>query len=60
MNKVRSEWLDLVRKKVESLRFGVVQITVHDSKVTQIDRTDKTRLESSRSTFDLPDQLEES
>jgi len=38
------EWLELVREKVRTLRFGVVQILVHDSKVTQIERTEKTRL----------------
>ena len=40
-----ADWLELVRQKVESLRFGVVQIVVHDSKVTQIERTEKTRLQ---------------
>jgi hypothetical protein len=39
------EWLALVREKVEGLRFGVVQIVVHDRKVTQIERTEKTRLD---------------
>jgi hypothetical protein len=39
------EWLTLVREKVEDLRFGVVQIVVHDRKVTQIERTEKTRLD---------------
>ena len=38
------DWVALVREKVESLRFGVVQIVVHDRKVTQIERTEKTRL----------------
>ena len=41
-------WLDIVRQKVESLRFGVVQIVVHDGKVTQIERTEKTRLGGGR------------
>jgi len=40
------DWLALVREKVEGLRFGVVQIVVHDRKVTQIERTEKTRLDS--------------
>jgi hypothetical protein len=40
------EWLALVREKVEDLRFGVVQIVVHDRKVTQIERTEKTRLDA--------------
>ena len=41
-----ADWLELVREKVQSLRFGVVQIVVHDSKVTRIERTEKTRLQS--------------
>jgi hypothetical protein len=40
-----ADWLELVREKVQSLRFGVVQIVVHDSKVTQIERIEKTRLQ---------------
>jgi hypothetical protein len=36
--------MDLVREKVRTLQFGVVQIVVHDSKVTQIERTERTRL----------------
>ena len=39
------DWLALVREKVEGLRYGVVQIVVHDHKVTQIERTEKTRLD---------------
>ena len=38
-------WLGIVREKVEGLNYGVVQIVVHDRKVTQIERTEKTRLE---------------
>ena len=41
-----ADWIELVREKVQSLRFGVVQIVVHDSTVTQIERTEKTRLQS--------------
>ena len=59
MKQLTSDWLDLVRKQVESLRFGVVQITIHDSKVTQIDRTEKTRVEHRVSSLNQPDQLEE-
>ena len=39
-----ADWLELVPQKVQSLRFGVVQIVVHDSKVTQIERTEKIRM----------------
>ena len=40
------DWLKLVREKVEGLRYGVVQLVVHDGRVTQIERTEKTRLPS--------------
>jgi hypothetical protein len=39
------EWLETVKKLVGSLRFGVVQIVVHDSQVVQIERTEKVRLD---------------
>jgi hypothetical protein len=38
------DWLALVRDQVEGLRYGVVQLVVHDGRVTQIERTEKTRL----------------
>ena len=40
------EWLEIVRSKVEGLSYGLVQIVVHDKKVTQIERTEKTRLDA--------------
>lgn len=42
------DWVALVREKVEGLRFGVVQLVVHDGRVTQIERTEKTRLPAER------------
>ena len=42
------EWVALVREKVEGLRFGIVQLVVHDGRVTQIERTEKTRLPAER------------
>jgi len=41
------DWMELVRQKVESLEFGVVQLIVHAGRVTQIERTEKTRLPAS-------------
>ena len=34
----------VVRRQVSSLQFGVVQITVNESKVVQIERTGKVRI----------------
>ena len=38
-------WLAVVTEKVKTMRYGVVQIVVHDSKVVQIERTERTRFE---------------
>jgi len=38
-------WLEIVRDQVNSLRFGVVEIVVHDSKVVQIEKTERVRLD---------------
>ena len=38
------DWVSLVREKVAGLRFGLVQLIVHDGRVTQIECTEKTRL----------------
>ena len=38
-------WLEVVQRQVGSLRYGEVQIVVHDSQVTQIDKTERVRLE---------------
>lgn len=37
-------WIDVVRRKVAALRFGSVQIVIHEGRVTQVDSTEKTRL----------------
>ena len=39
------KWLDLVIQQVGSLRYGVVEIIVHDSRVTQIEKTERVRLD---------------
>ena len=36
-------WLEIVRRQVSSLNFGVVQIVVHGARVVQIERTEKVR-----------------
>ena len=41
---ISPEWVGIVVEHVESLRFGVVQIMVHDSRVVQIEKTEKVRI----------------
>lgn len=39
------DWIEIVRQQVTSLRYGVVEIVVHDARVTQIQRTKRVRLD---------------
>jgi hypothetical protein len=39
------KWLELVIQHVNSLNYGVVEIIVHDSRVIQIEKTERVRLE---------------
>ena len=39
-----ARWLEVVAEQVSKLRFGVVQIMVHDGRVVQVERTEKFRL----------------
>lgn len=45
-----ADWLEVVRKNVAHLRFGSVQITVHDGRVTQVESVEKTRFVAPRET----------
>ena len=39
------KWLELVIQQVGSLRFGVVEIVVHEGCVIQIEKTERLRLD---------------
>jgi hypothetical protein len=39
----KADWLEIVRENVANLRFGSVQITVHNGRVTQVESIEKTR-----------------
>jgi hypothetical protein len=44
----KANWLEVVKQQVGSLSYGVVQILIHDSQVTQIERTERVRLDKPR------------
>lgn len=50
----RPGWLDLVREQVASLKFGTVLITVHESRVVQVEKNEKVRLDQSPSSVLKP------
>ena len=46
-------WIEIIRRKVGAMRFGSVQLTIHDGRVTQVEATEKVRLPvESETTFD--------
>lgn len=40
-----ADWLNIVRAKADGIRFGTIQVVIHDGRITQIESTEKTRLE---------------
>ena len=38
------DWLQIVRRHIEPLHFGSVEIVIHDSRIVQIDKTERWRL----------------
>jgi hypothetical protein len=44
--KVTGDWPSIVQRTVETLDYGVVQIIVHNSRVVQIECTQKIRFDS--------------
>ena len=43
-----ADWLEIVRQKAANLRFGSIQITVHEGRVTQVESIEKTRIVAAR------------
>jgi hypothetical protein len=48
-DKTTLNWVDVVQQQVTSLRFGVVQITVHDGRVVQVETTERVRFDKPQS-----------
>ncbi|NCZ96778.1 MAG: DUF2292 domain-containing protein [Verrucomicrobia bacterium] len=47
MNQSDQNWIQVIKEKLAGLRYGQILLTVHDGRVVQIERTEKTRLEAS-------------
>ena len=43
------DWLEGVRSKVSGIRFGSLQIIVHEGRVTQVELIEKTRIDPASS-----------
>lgn len=47
---VTDEWLKKIVEQVQGLAYGVVQITIHGGQIVQIDRTERSRFDVSKTT----------
>jgi hypothetical protein len=43
-NDKNTDWLQIVRRHIEPLNYGSVEIVIHDSRIVQIDTTQRWRL----------------
>jgi hypothetical protein len=39
-------WIERIKNNIQGLKFGTVQITIHEGKIVQIDRTERSRFEA--------------
>ena len=37
-------WLEVIRECIGNMRFGTIQVVIHEGRVTQVDATHRTRL----------------
>ena len=58
MTTEKSSWVEVIKEKLGGLRYGQILLTVHDGRVVQIERTEKTRLETSSSKPNQPTREE--
>ena len=42
------DWLSLVNRYADSIRFGAIQIIIHEGNVVQVERTEKVRFDKSK------------
>ena len=44
-NQLKTTWLERIADSIEGLKYGHVQITIHDGKIVQIDRLERRRFD---------------
>ncbi|CAM4412879.1 hypothetical protein FHS16_001025 [Paenibacillus endophyticus] len=46
---VADEWLQRIKEQLVGVQYGVVQITIHNGQIVQIDRTERSRFDTEKS-----------
>jgi hypothetical protein len=39
-------WVEIIRQKLASMRFGSIQLVVHEGRVTQVESLERTRIQA--------------
>lgn len=45
-NELNDEWLKRIKEQTEGLLYGTVLITIHNGRIVQIDRTERSRFDT--------------
>ncbi|MEV5027190.1 YezD family protein [Paenibacillus sp. LPE1-1-1.1] len=53
---VADEWLKRIKEQLAGVQYGVVQITIHNGQIVQIDRTERSRFDTEKSTASVKRQ----
>jgi len=53
---VDQQWLERIVEQVSGLNYGSVTITVHDGRIVQIDRTERTRYDGPSQRQQVPSE----
>lgn len=53
---VDQQWLERIVEQVNGLNYGSVTITVHDGRIVQIDRTERTRYDGPSQRQQVPSE----
>jgi hypothetical protein len=56
---VDQQWLERIADQVGGLKYGHVTITVHDGRIVQMDRTERTRYDGSSQKQPVPSESQQ-
>ncbi len=56
--RIDDQWIERIVQSLKGIEYGSVEIVIHDSQITQIDRLEKQRFPLKKSqTFERPKQI---
>ncbi|OMF23441.1 hypothetical protein BK133_24435 [Paenibacillus sp. FSL H8-0548] len=53
---VADEWLQRIKEQLVGVQYGIVQITIYNGQIVQIDRTERSRYDTEKSSSAIKKQ----